>query len=175
MLDDFPSPAPNDFAPRMRVTYGEILTDGTAIELVRVGDQIMLCHWNGSEARALPFLDSDDVVYTPPQLDPSLSSAIRLPGLPVDFTSLETLFQKAVRVFEECGFSSVVARYCALFMLASWFPEFFFSPLTLIVYCPDLKLAGILFNLLSCVSSQLLDSGTCAQSTLLVDTDVVGS
>ena len=151
MPDDFRSPAPDDFAPRVRTTFGEVLPDGTTLELVTVGDQVMLLHWDGVRQLVQPFFDSDNIVYTPPRLDPSLAAAIRFPGPPVEYGNLGTLFDDLARVFEQWRFSREVGQCCGLFVLASWFSEFFFDPPTLIVNGPEMRQAAVLFAVLACL------------------------
>jgi hypothetical protein len=111
--------------PKVITTCGETLPDGTIVDLVTTIDQLLLCHWDGKQHRVLPCLDFDNVVYTPPRLEPSLYSAFRFPGPPVEYGSLGTLFDATAAVFEARGYSTDVGHCCALFALASWLPEFF--------------------------------------------------
>src|SRR5207248_1393876 len=119
--------------PRLIATCGETLPDGTIVDLVATVGQLSLCHSDGKQHIVLPCLDFDNVVYAPPRLDPSLYSAFRFPGPPVEYGSLGTLFDDTVAVFEGRGFSSEVGHCCGLFALASWLPEFFFNLPTLVV------------------------------------------
>jgi hypothetical protein len=137
--------------PRVITTSGEILPDGTIVELVAAGHNLLLCHWDGKQHFVLPCLDVGNIVYTPPRLEPSLYSAFRFPGPPMEYGSLETLFDATAAVFEARGFSTDVGHSCALFALASWLPEFFFDPPTLVVYGSEMMQAAVLFSLLGCL------------------------
>jgi hypothetical protein len=142
--------------PKLIATCGETLPDGTIVEVVVTVDQLLLCHWDGKQHRVLPCLDFDNVVYTPPRLEPSLYSAVKFPGPPVEYGSLKALFDEMVAVFERRGFSSEVSHCCALFALASWVPEFFSDPPTLVVYASEMRQAAVLFSLLGCLCRRSL-------------------
>jgi hypothetical protein len=143
---------PSPFAPpSLRTTSGELLRDGTVVDLVIEEDRLMLCHFDGTESVVVPYLEFDNAVYSPPRLEPSLFSALRFPNRPLEYRSLTALFQDAVAVFERRDFSSEVGRCCAIFALASWVPEFFFEPPTLVVYGSDMTSAAVLFVLLDCI------------------------
>lgn len=152
MDSSFPSD-PSPFAPpSLRTTCGEMLPDGTVIDLVFEEGRLMLCHFDGRESVVVPYFEFDNTVYSPPRLEPSLFTALRFPtGRPLEYRSLTALFQDAAAVFERRGFSSEVGNFCAIFALASWVPELFFEPPTLLVYGSDMKPAAVLFALLDCV------------------------
>jgi hypothetical protein len=142
--------------PKLITTCGETLPDGTILDLVATVGQLSLCHWDGKQNIVLPCLDFDSVVYIPPRLEPSIYSAVRFPGPPVEYGSLETVFDDMVAVFEERGFSSEVGQCCGLFALGSWHPEFFSDPPTLVVYASEMKQAAVLFSLLGCLCRRSL-------------------
>jgi len=134
-------------SPQFRTTCGEILGDGTVIDLVNEGDRLFLVHWDGREAVIVPYLNHGDVVYTPPRLALSLYQAVRFPGAPIDFGSLRTLFHDTSAVFERCGCAKDDARWWSVVVLATWVPEIFPSPPTVIVCGSDMEQAAILFGL----------------------------
>jgi hypothetical protein len=150
--------------PRVITTSGEILPDGTIVELVAAGHNLLLCQWDGKQHFVLSCLDVGNTVYTPPRLEPSLYSAFKFPGPPMEYGSLETLFDATAAVFEARGFSTTVGHSCALFTLASWLPEFFFHPPTLLVYGSEMMQAAVLFCLLGCLCRRSLFAAQLARS-----------
>jgi len=149
---DTPIPEPDPFAPkpRMRPTYGEVLADGNIIELVTVDRQLLLLHFDGKRKIVVPHLDIGSVIYSPPRLEPSLYAALKFPRPPTEPSSVTALFNDAVAVFKQRGFSTEVSYWGALFSLASWLPEWFLNPPILIVYGGEMQQAAIFFALLNC-------------------------
>lgn len=149
--DSFPELDPFARTPKVRTTFGEILPDRTVLDLVVVDDQLLLCHYDGMQHLVLPYFESGNIVYAPPRLESNLYGALKFPAAPVEYGSLTGLFNEAVAIVEQRGFSSEVGRCCGLFSLASWVPELFFDPPTLIIYGREMKQAAVLFSLLNCM------------------------
>ena len=149
--DSVPEPDPFARTPRVRTTFGEILPDRTALDLVVVDDQLQLCHYDGMQPLVQPYFEFGNIVYAPPRLEPSLSGGLKFPAPPVEYDSLTGLFNEAVAMVEQRGFSREVARCSGLLALASWVPELFFDPPTLIIYGREMKQAAVLFSLLNCM------------------------
>ncbi|HMK22287.1 MAG TPA: hypothetical protein VK466_08120, partial [Terriglobales bacterium] len=95
------STVPNSGAPpRFRLTYGEILEDGTVADVVAEDDELLLCRWDGKQVVVLPYVDLGSVVYGPPKVAPSVRHAVRFPSAPVEYGSVRTLFQGTATMFE---------------------------------------------------------------------------
>jgi hypothetical protein len=149
--DSIPKPDPFARKPKMRTTVGEILPDRSVLDLVVVNDRLLLCHSDGLQHLVLPHFEFGNIAYFPPRLEPSLYGALKFPGPPVEYGSLTELFNQAVAIVEERGFSSDIGRYSGLLSLASWVPELFFDPPTLIISGEEMKQAAVLFSLLNCM------------------------
>lgn len=98
-----------------------------------------------------PHLDIGNIIYSPPRLEPSLSAVLKFPGPPTELSSVTALFNDVVAVFEQRKFSAEVSYWGALFSMASWLPELFLNPPTLIACGPDLQPAATFFALLNCM------------------------
>ena len=97
--DSRTSTAPNsDARPRFQESFGEILPDESIMDLVAEGNDLLLCHYDGSRTVVLPQLDFGNIVYSPPRLAPSLRKAVRFPSAPVEYGSVSALFQGIVAV-----------------------------------------------------------------------------
>ncbi len=79
-MDDSFAPDTNSYTQSlMRSTVGERLPDGTVLEPVAVGDQLQVCRYSGGQVVVEPLYKDGNVIYLPPQLDPTLYAALRFP------------------------------------------------------------------------------------------------
>src|SRR5215831_10220099 len=100
MRDDSPAigvPNPGE-PPEFRETSGEILVDGTVIDLMIEGNKLVLCRWDGRKLLLVPYLSHSGFLYRPPKLAVSLRQALRFPAAPVEFGALRSLFDDVTAV-----------------------------------------------------------------------------
>ncbi|HEX6505808.1 MAG TPA: hypothetical protein VF011_21405 [Terriglobales bacterium] len=149
--DSFPTPGPFPGKPTVRTSCGEVLRDGSVLDLVADGDRLMLCHWDGSEFLIVPYFESDGVVYRPPTVQPSLYRAMRFPASALEYGSRPALFEDTSKIFKQWGASQDDAYFWSFIALSSWVPELFPTLLTLVVSGSDIDQVAILFKVFSCV------------------------
>ena len=137
--------------PRSRETYGEILTNGTIIELVvpSSGDRVALLRWDGQNCEIGARFKDGSTIYRAPQLHSSLLQATRFPGGLVPYGTPTGLFWKVVALFcRYIGFSREQAAFMARVVFCSWFPDCCARPLTLCITGMDMDQVMKLFRLL---------------------------
>ncbi|MGA8153810.1 MAG: hypothetical protein WB952_22865 [Terriglobales bacterium] len=125
----------NPTKARVRETCGEILPDGTIVDLVagRTGDGLRLLRSHGKEE---PFIGSTvscgTIVYQAPTPHPSILAAIRFPRGVSPYGTSAQLFQRMRGVYQKwLRWPEDSAVLMAIFALATWVPELLPISLTL--------------------------------------------
>ncbi len=137
---------------RIRMTYGEILADGTIIDLLASpsADGLELILFDGKQSFILPQLEHGGFTYMPAYLDPSVRQAIRFPTGLSEYGTTLTLFTKVESLFpRHLGLAEDSAAFLTAWVFGSWLPEYFPAPPTLCVFAASMAAARRLFRLLS--------------------------
>lgn len=142
--------------PQFRTTYGEILQDGTVIDLVADGDKLGVCYFDGTQAHVVPQIPSGNIVYQPPKLTPSLRQAIRFPSAPADYGCLRSLFGDISAVYERRGLALEAARGCSWVTVASWVPEVLPTSLNVLFCGTQIGQAAALFAVFGSICRRAL-------------------
>jgi hypothetical protein len=135
---------------QVRVSYGEILENGQAIELVASpsGDRLQLLYWGGKKFEIGFQVRCGDITYVAPFLDLSLLQAVRFPSGAAEYGSAEELFTNIASLLQQwMGLDEAPAAGVALWIRSSWLPELYSSPPVLCITGSE-RLAVLLFRLL---------------------------
>jgi hypothetical protein len=150
-LDDSGGIAKFTANPRVRVTCGETLQNGTTLDLVAAAgrDGLDLLSWDGKERPSIaPAFNCDGVVYEPPDLHPSVRDAMTFPNGAVEYGTVAELFVKTSNLYREhAGMREDLAAFTTSWTLSSWVPEFLLIPLTLCVIGAPMHQVCSLFRL----------------------------
>lgn len=138
-------------SPKIKTTSGEILSDGSILDVVENGDKLQLYHWDGEREIVGPLIERNNTIYQLTKVDPTLLGAIKFPSGRADFGSASKLFGAAQSVFLDKGFSVHAAGWGSLFAVISWVCEAVASLPTLLIYGSDLRAAEVFFSILSCL------------------------
>lgn len=171
--------AKNDFQTGFRVcpTFGAILSDGRAIELVTDSQgKLTLLHFDGKKCFIGPQIQDGLTTYVAPFLDSSVLRATRFPSGAAEYGGTETLFWKVAGLFGQyLRFSEELAAFATLSVFGTWFADCHLSPLTLCVTGSDLRQAMRFFQLFGVFGRRPLAVAElsrqlpiCAYPTLLV-------
>jgi len=119
-------------------TTGEVFSDGTALELIRLGSEpggTSLLRWDGKNATSGQQFEVDGKIYRAPQLHSTSLRALRLPGRIAPYGSTRDLFDGIRKLFiEYTDISEYHARQIAYFNLGSWLADrLLVAPLLLII------------------------------------------
>jgi hypothetical protein len=132
-------------------TAGELLRDGTLLELVRVKDQPMLHVWRSGRSRTVVRLEKFGITYEPISFESGGLAAIRFPEASFGYGSVGQLFTEMLDVLE--AFSGIPRQELTpvpYWALASWFPELLPVLPTLILASPSPAEARKFLRLLRC-------------------------
>jgi hypothetical protein len=117
-------------------TLGEILPNGSMIDLVRSAtdsERLDLLRWNGKRITIGRRIELGERVYEPVDVGRDVVRAINFPKEPLDCGTTRELFDRLTAFLEwYTGVSSEDLRLVVFFALASWFPEFVPSPVTML-------------------------------------------
>lgn len=138
-------------SPKIKITSGEILADGSVLDVVEIGGKLQLYHWDGEREDVGSLIKCNNTIYQLPNLHPSFREAIKFPSGRAEFGCASKLFADAQSVFLDKGFSVEAAGWGSLFALISWVCEVAASLPTLLVYGTDLRAAEVFFSTLSCL------------------------
>jgi hypothetical protein len=139
--------------PQERTTYGEVLKNGTILDLVDTGDRdgLSLLSWDGKHTLVRPVIDCGGISYHPPHLHPSIRAAIRFPnGASGYLTTLESFRKVADACSQHLRLAEDWAAFATCAILSSWISEFLQIPITLCVsgeftrICVALRFLGAL-------------------------------
>jgi hypothetical protein len=133
-------------------TAGELLRDGTILELVRVKDQPMLHVWRRGRSRTVARLEKSGITYEPISFDSGGLAAIRFPETSSGYSSIGQLFTEMLDVLE--ALSGIPKRELSpvpFWALATWFPELLPVLPTLIIAGPSPAEAQKFLRLLRCI------------------------
>jgi len=124
--------------PRLRVTCGEVLPNGTIIDLVLAADDrdgLDLLSWNGEEVLISPAIDGGKSIhYQSPDVDLSVCQAMTFPRGATEYGTAADLFQKILSLYREhAGLREDLAAFTTWWTLASWVPERLVIPVILCV------------------------------------------
>jgi hypothetical protein len=133
------------------LTAGEILPDGTVLEIVRVRDQTMLHVWRNGKTRIAMQYETAGTIYEPLPLDASVLAAVRLASTSAGYGSVAQLFDSILSTLTRfTGLAGEDLTAAGFWILASWFPEVLPVLPTLIVASPSLADARKFLRLLRC-------------------------
>jgi hypothetical protein len=136
---------------RLHVSDGELLADGTALELVLADsrDRLHLLHFDGEKGSISPQIELGGVIYCPPRVHSSVLTAVRFPSGVAEYGERTELFCKVTGLFRHyIGVSPEAAAYLAYIVICSWFPECDPGPVTLCITGTDVRQVLRLFRLL---------------------------
>jgi hypothetical protein len=152
-------------------TTGEILPDGTMIELVSglAGtNKPHLLLWSG-KASVAPRIEYGDCTYEASELALSLYCATRLPKQCKDYGSIRELFRRIADLFKHSfHFPDRESRLVACFCLSNWLTDRLSIAPSLVIFAPDQGPGIEVLRLLSCVCrrplmlSELTPGGLCS-------------
>ena len=143
-------------------TFGEVLAR-SMIELVpddTPNGRFNLLLWDGTQAHIQPSLpirpspgsEFKPRVYEAPDVDPTISQAIRFPAHTAPYESCRKLFDDLCALVERfTGLSESQVLLAAHCVLASWFPECSSIPICVSIVGPYSAQGSQLFHLLSCL------------------------
>jgi hypothetical protein len=153
---------------RIVPTFGEILADGSVIDLVSSAtyNQLELLFWRKHRKTIAPQIECGDHVFQTPDLDPTLIKAMRFPRDAGDYGTNGKLFAQIRILFERhIGLTPAEASLMTAWVCSTWFQDCLSSPPTLMISGPETCRAISLFNLLSCL---------CRRSIILADLNRTG-
>ncbi len=162
-------------------TSGEILPDGSVIELVASSeDRLDLLFWNKHEKIVAPQIEHLGHVYQPPDVHETMRRAIRFPKNATGYGTTRKLFSQMLDLFERhVGLAQPEAALMTAWTNSTWFPDCVSSPPTLMISGPDMGHAITLFRLFNClcrrplvladINRKALFSLARLQSTLLIN------
>jgi len=133
------------------MTYGEILPDGTIIDLASPSEGgLELILFDGKQSLILPQVEHGGFTYAPAYLDPSVLRAIWFPTGLSEYGTTSTLFTKVESLFSRhLGLAEDSAAFLTAWVFGSWLPEYFPAPPTLCVFAASRAAARRLFRVLS--------------------------
>jgi len=143
-------------------TFGEVLA-GSMIELVPddiPNGRFNLLLWDGTQAHIQPSLplrpssgsEFKPRVYEAPDVDPTVSQAIRFPTHTAPYESCRKFFDGLCALVKKfTGLSESQVLLAAHCVLASWFPECSSIPICVSIVGPYSTQGSQLFHLLSCL------------------------
>jgi len=108
-------------------TTGEVFSDGTALELIRLGSEpggTSLLRWDGKNATSGQQFEVDGKIYRAPQLHSTSLRALRLPGRIAPYGSTRDLFDGIRKVLSE--YTDLAESYIwqlAYFISGSWLAD----------------------------------------------------
>ncbi len=162
-------------------TSGEVFSDGASIELIQEAATQRLCLAvsDGEDCRIASQIEFRGRVYQPPDINPSILRAIKLPSQYGHFKSTAELFTSVQQLLMSRGFPEEAASIASYVSFATWCVEF-------LPVAPCLLIAGsrpeavLLLQLLGCLVRRPLPlgevtrRGLCSlpmdlQLTLLID------
>ena len=117
-----------------RTTYGETLPNGMIVDLVEAPDQdaLNLLSWDGKQILIRPVVECGGISYRPPQLHPTILSAMRFPnGVSGYGTTLELFWKVAGAFSQHLGLKEDWAAFTTCAILSSWVCELILIPTTL--------------------------------------------
>jgi hypothetical protein len=137
--------------PRIRTTFGEILTTGVVIDVVgsSSGEGIELVRWDGRNYDIAPQFQDGSIIYKAGYLHPSLLAATRFPRGLADYGDATEFFWEIERLIrDQTGFSLEQSAFLTQFIFATWFPDCSASPVTLCITGMNMSQIMKLFRLL---------------------------
>jgi hypothetical protein len=149
-------------------TGGEIF-ENSGIELVRgSGNETQLLYWeDGRDPIIAPQVLRNGTLYTPVKVHTTLWSATVLPSGIVRRGSSAQLFEELESLFPDyLGWPADPAFAAAAWLGADWFSDVLFSPISFLVYGPDISAAIQLFRLLRCITWRPLMVGGLRREAL---------
>jgi hypothetical protein len=136
-------------------TGGEILSDGTVLELVSDAskpDGVALLKWERGEFVIGPQVVHRGRTFAPLALEPTIRRALRLPIGPAPFGSTEAFFGELVALFTQfTGLAEHFCQFLAAFVLASWLADTIPTPVNVSLWSPFAANGARVLLLLSCV------------------------
>jgi hypothetical protein len=132
-------------------TAGEILRDGTIVELVRVQEQSRLLVWRNRQSRIVARYESSGTVFEAVSLDSTTLAAIRFPTGSARYGSVAKLFARILDALSRLsGLPRRELQLVPYWILASWFPELLPLLPTLNVLGPSAADARRFLRILRC-------------------------
>src|SRR5262245_1720647 len=157
-----PERKPKYFHPscRSEVTYGKVLDDGSAIDIVldRLSGEPQLFVYTGHAEFMAPEFQVGEFIFRPGEIPSMCRNAIHLPESVADFGSPEDLFAELRAPIQDFGFSKETSALAAFFSLASWFADVLPQAPVLSITGPERE-ATLLLDLLACTTRRGLRIG----------------
>jgi len=149
-------------------TSGEVLADGTLIELIR-GDtetQLKLLTWSGGKGKVASFAQYKGRVYAPVFLEPTILRALQLPSQSAPYGTTRNLFDDVTKpVSHYTALSENFVSLLCHFGISTWFPDCTLVAPCLVLVGPAASEAARVLRLLHCV---------CRHALLLGDLNPAG-
>ena len=132
-------------------TYGEVLPDGSIIDLVLAshGNGIELRYWDREKSVISGEIEHDGVVYRAPTLHPSILQAVAFPAGLREYRSESALFDEVCNLFSRfLGLPTQFAILATAWVFSTWLPELFVAPPVLCIDSRVTNQVQVLFRLL---------------------------
>lgn len=156
-------------SPLQDPTAGQVLADGTVIELVRGPkdrNRLSLIFSRGKRSEIISQFEYRGRIYVPAALHPTHMHAIQFPTHAADFGTTAKLFGKIRGLMQRyASLPSDDAALVAYFVFATWFSDCFSEPPTLLITGPSAESLQLL-RLLSCCCRRSLRAKHVTLSTL---------
>lgn len=159
-------------AKGIHTTFGEVLADGAMIELVSSSSRPNkpdLLLWKKGKATIASQVDHSGCVYEAPELDATLSRAVRLPARCCDYGSARELFVEIRDLVQHnVHLPDSESGLVACFAISTWIADRLTSAPVLTICGTNEQLGIELLRLLSCICrhplmlAELTPSGFCA-------------
>jgi hypothetical protein len=123
--------------PWARFTTGEILPNGTIVDLVATAnrDGLDLISWDGTNAPIVaPAVDCGGILYQAAEVDPAVRDATRFPSGAVEYGTFGELFRKISCLGRELlGLPEDLATFATCWIFTTWVVELMLIPISLVV------------------------------------------
>jgi hypothetical protein len=122
---------------RVRETYGELLPNGTVIDLVAISDRERL-GLLFSDGKEKPFISAaierGGILYHPPSLHPSILEVVPFPGGVAEYGDIAHLFARICNLYQEyLRLPEDSAAFLTTWDMTTWLSESMPAPLTMCI------------------------------------------
>jgi len=158
-----------DKSPKVVYTAGEVLPDGSIIELASATDDraLGLLLWKDQKLRLARKIDHSGRSYVPLLLRASVQQRIVFPGSATDFGTSTELLERISKLFETyIGLSPAQIPLATAWAISTWFPESWWRIPELVITGWNMDLAVTFFRLLACLTRHPLILAGIERETL---------
>jgi len=152
-------------------SYGQIFTSGEAIEVVRTGEsdrRLQLLYWDGKVGKITTRLKLNGKIYVPPDINPTLLGAVRLPNYPLAYDSATSLAADLTTDIQKySGLSDHFSRVSAFYAVMTCLSDLLPTAPRLSLVGPSSRGADQLIRLLGCFCRHALRLTSVAPAPLL--------